>query len=143
MKNTDLPWEPPWMGFKPALPELALYHVCTVALVAQLVERSPRMRSVVGSNPTQGSFLFEKRKSCPGCISLPCLIVMYNILYMCIIYMYIRGCRSLDVLHIDCRVSWLGCPQCSPQYWTCTYTCSCMCFFPSKMKTCIHTCTCM
>ena len=27
-------------------------------LPAQLVERSPRLQSVVGSNPTQGSFLF-------------------------------------------------------------------------------------
>ena len=43
------------------------------ALVAQLVERSPRMWSVVGLNPTQGSFFFEKRESCPGCISLPLL----------------------------------------------------------------------
>ena len=42
------------------------------ALVAQLVERSPRTRSVVGSNPTQGSFFFEKRESCSGCIYLPC-----------------------------------------------------------------------
>ena len=42
------------------------------ALVAQLVERSPRTRSVVGSNPTQGSFLFEKRESCSACIYLPC-----------------------------------------------------------------------
>ena len=49
-----------------------------VALVAQLVERSPRTWSVVGSSSTQGSFFFEKRESCPGCISLPCLIVMYN-----------------------------------------------------------------
>ena len=31
----------------------------------------------MGSNPTQSSFFFEKRESCPGCISLPCLIVMY------------------------------------------------------------------
>ena len=42
------------------------------ALVAQLVEHSPRTRSVVGSNPTQGSFFFEKRESCSGCIYLPC-----------------------------------------------------------------------
>ena len=46
-------------------------------MVVQLVEHSPRMQSVVGSNPTQGSFCFEKRESCPGCISLPCLLVMY------------------------------------------------------------------
>ena len=38
----------------------------------QLVEHSPRTRSVVGSNPTQGSFFFEKRESCSGCIYLPC-----------------------------------------------------------------------
>ena len=31
------------------------------------------MQSVMGLNPTQGSFFFEKRKSCPGCISLPLL----------------------------------------------------------------------
>ena len=41
------------------------------ALVAQSVERSPRMRSVVVSNPTQVSFFLEKRESCPRCISLP------------------------------------------------------------------------
>ena len=28
----------------------------------------------MGSNPTQGSFFFEKRKSCPGCIYLPCFV---------------------------------------------------------------------
>ena len=27
----------------------------------------------MGSNPTQDSFFFEKRESCPGCISLPLL----------------------------------------------------------------------
>ena len=35
---------------------------------------SPRTRSVVGSNPTQGSFFFEKRESCTGCL---CLLVVY------------------------------------------------------------------
>ena len=40
------------------------------------------MRSVVDSNPTQGSFFFEKRESCPGCISLSCLIVMYIRIYV-------------------------------------------------------------
>ena len=33
---------------------------------------------VVGSNPTQGSFFFKKRKSCPGCISLPCFVYHVN-----------------------------------------------------------------
>ena len=52
--------------------ELAVhYDIGNVhVLVAQLVERSPRTRSVVGSNPTQGSFFFEKRESCSGCIYL-------------------------------------------------------------------------
>ena len=44
------------------------------ALVAQLVERSLRTPSVVDSNPTQGSFFFEKRESCSGCIYLPCFV---------------------------------------------------------------------
>ena len=42
--------------------------VCSYCLhMSLLVEHSPRTRSVVGSNPTQGSFFFEKRESCPGC----------------------------------------------------------------------------
>ena len=47
-------------------------HVLAYAHVHVHVERSPRTRSVVGSNPTQGSFFFEKRESCSGCIYLPC-----------------------------------------------------------------------
>ena len=54
-----------------------------VALVAQLVECSPRTRSVVGSNPTQGGFFFEKRKSCPGCISLPCFVYRVYVHKLC------------------------------------------------------------
>ena len=48
----------------------AYVYLCVylLVMVAQLVERSPRTRSVVGSNPSQGSFFLEKRESCPGCI---------------------------------------------------------------------------
>ena len=49
--------------------------------VAQLVECSPRTRSVMGSNPTQSSFSFEKRENCPGCVYLPCLLFMYTCVY--------------------------------------------------------------
>ena len=51
---------------------LDLNTASRAAPVTQLVERSPRMWSVVDLNPTQGSFFFE---SCPECIhvSLPLL----------------------------------------------------------------------
>ena len=48
----------------PCMPGFGLSQL----LVAQLVEHSPRTRSVMGSNPTQGSFFSE---TCPGCMSLP------------------------------------------------------------------------
>ena len=49
-----------------------------VALVAQLVERLPRLQSVVGSNPTQGSsfsFLWKERAilGAVDLFALPCL----------------------------------------------------------------------
>ena len=53
----------------PCIPGFELSH----APVAQLVERLPRTLCAMGSNPTQGSFFFEKRESCPACIPLPLL----------------------------------------------------------------------
>ena len=56
-----------------------------------------RALSVVGSNPTQGSFFFKKRESCPGRISLPCLLFhMHALLHVHVhvytyIYMYVEG----------------------------------------------------
>ena len=49
------------------------------ALVAQLVERLPRTQSAVGSNPTQGSFFFEKRESCLGVHVYLCLALIYHV----------------------------------------------------------------
>ena len=63
------------------------------ALVAQLVEHSPRMWSVVGSNPTQGSFFFKKRESCPGCISLPLLA--------CHVHVHVQYKRASKALQIS------------------------------------------
>ena len=54
------------------------------ALVAQLVEHLPKMQCIVGSNLTQGSFFFEKRESCPGCISF-CFASLSG---TCTMYMY-------------------------------------------------------
>ena len=56
---------------------LALYVHDVIIDVATCMSMymSPRTRSVVGSNPTQGIFFFEKRESCPGCIVY--LLVMY------------------------------------------------------------------
>ena len=52
-------------SFKPAnSPETTYARIC-------IYMRSLRTQSVMGSNPTQGSFFFEKRESCTGCISLP------------------------------------------------------------------------
>ena len=62
-------------------------YVYTCARIC-IYMRSLRTQSVMGSNPTQGSFFFEKRESCTGCISLPCLIVMY-------VCMYVHVCGSL------------------------------------------------
>ena len=42
----------------------------------------------MGSNPTQGSFFFEKRKSCPGCIYLPCFVYHVQQLHTCTMYIY-------------------------------------------------------
>ena len=39
----------------------------------------------MGSNPTQGSFFFEKRESCPGCVSLP-LLACHVYTCTCILY---------------------------------------------------------
>ena len=46
-------------------------------MVAQLVECSPRTLSVVGSNPTQGSFFFGKREAVLR-VSLPLLACHVN-----------------------------------------------------------------
>ena len=71
-----------WCAVRQVPAKTVMRCTCTVYQVScfvlytwirtQLVERSPRTRSVVGSNPTQGSFFFEKRESCSGCIYLPC-----------------------------------------------------------------------
>ena len=54
-----------------------LWHWVVYVLVCIYLERSPRKQSVVGSNSTQGSSSFSlKIKSCPGCISLTCLLCL-------------------------------------------------------------------
>ena len=66
-------------------------HVC-VALVAQLVERSPRLRSVVGSNPTQSSFFL-------GVYICLALFIMY--MYMCVYIHLIFVCAAHKVSELD------------------------------------------
>ena len=52
------------------------------------------LQSVVGLNPTQGSFFFE---SCPGCISLP---LPASHVHMCVIARY-RAMKSSFVLCVN------------------------------------------
>ena len=62
-------------------PKLRMHvYVCTCA---RLEHRVSWVRI-----PPRAVFFFEKRESCTGCISLPCLIVMY-------VCMYVHVCGSL------------------------------------------------
>ena len=56
-------------------------HACWVALVAQLVECSPRLQSVMGSNPTQESFLYSLKK--PGAVDLFALPLPHSLVDVC------------------------------------------------------------
>ena len=80
-------------------------HTSWVALVAQLVERSPRLESVMGLNPTQGnsSFIIAKR-SCPGCSWLVCCAFasFYLVVDSCVFSVL---CIFLNLLFIPCFVS--------------------------------------
>ena len=64
------------------------------AELAQLVERSPRMRSVVGSIPLRADFSLKKEKAVMGVyLCLAFVMYMYVCMYM---YMYITQGKAKE-----------------------------------------------
>ena len=60
----------------------------------------------MGSNPTQGSFFFEKRESCPGCTSLPLLACHES---RSCVYVWRSGCTCTSIqCCLPGQLSWLS-----------------------------------
>ena len=91
----------------------------------------------MGSNPTQGSFFFEKRESCSGCIYLPCFDLS------CIVhYVHVGTTKYKTVIYMECDRSITTVNNNLRFQEVHVYTCTCIYFvscIPLYSFTCAYT----